>query len=146
MSKQEIIETLKKAISALEGLDAPSTRPAASKPVERRPAVVPATQDERRSFRSGVVVGWKVGETQTGRSWGALTLSSGGEEERFPCFDPAVLGAVDPLFNGDEVQVFLKPFTQRDGTEALKIVKIDIVKRAPGAKIAEDDPADDIPF
>lgn len=112
MNKTEIIAALRAAIAMLED-GAPKA--AAAPRVERRPAPSepPATDDERRTFRAGLVRYWKRGETRNGREKARIGIEwrQNGETgvDYYDCYDPTVLAQDDPPI-GAEVQAVCKPW------------------------------------
>lgn len=93
---------------------------------EGRSEAPAASDEERQSFRSVTVLYWDVGE-KGGKRWARLTST---QHEKWPVFDEKLIEAMDPLFRGDQVKVFLGAFKQRDGTTAWKVTGCEIVARA----------------
>lgn len=129
---QEVIEELSQIRATLDRLEArlgrPATDPGRRNPVtsEGRSEAPAASDEERQSFRSVTVLYWDVGE-KSGKRWARLTST---QHEKWPVFDEKLIDAMDPLFRGDQVKVFLGAFKQKDGTTAWKVTGCEIVARA----------------
>lgn len=129
---QEVIEELSQIRATLDRLEArlgrPATDPGRRNPVtsEGRSEAPAASDEERQSFRSVTVLYWDVGE-KGGKRWARLTST---QHEKWPVFDEKLINAMDPLFRGDQVKVFLGAFKQKDGATAWKVTGCEIVARA----------------
>lgn len=129
---QEVIEELSQIRASLDRLEArlgrPATDPGRRNPVtsEGRSEAPAASDEERQSFRSVTVLYWDVGE-KGGKRWARLTST---QHEKWPVFDEKLIEAMDPLFRGDQVKVYLGAFKGRDGATAWKVTGCEIVARA----------------
>lgn len=129
---EAIAEARREILSVLDRLEAaqgrPATDPGRRNPVtsEGRSEAPAASDEERQSFRSVTVLYWDVGE-KGGKRWARLTST---QHEKWPVFDEKLIEAMDPLFRGDQVKVFLGAFKQKDGATAWKVTGCEIVARA----------------
>ena len=114
MTRAEIVAALREAIVMLE---AGESKAAVRPRLERRvaEAFTPATDEERRSFRAGLVRYWKERTTRAGavaaRVGVEWTDSKGAAQvEYFDCFDESIINSVGPLDHGTAIQLQLKPW------------------------------------
>lgn len=107
---------------------------------QQRPAQVPSAESTESARAGAIVAFWDVKQSAKGTTYASLKTKS---DERFLCFDEAVIMRVDPLVRGDVVDIDLKKRKKSDGTVDFIIVGL---RKAGGAPRAQPVMDDEIPF
>jgi hypothetical protein len=106
-----------------------------------RPAQVPSAESTESARPGAVVAFWDVKQSAKGTTYASLKTKA---DERFLCFEEALISRVDPLMRGDIVDIQLKKRKKSDGTIDFLIVGLSKAggKAGPSRPVDEDE----IPF